>query len=327
MLIVSNYHYIREDFSAKHPSIFGLTPRQFKEQLEELSKHGKFISLEGLLKFQNKPLDRNYILITFDDGLREQYELAKPVLEKMDIPAVYFINTSNFREKEVSLVHKIHLLRSEIPSQEILSELSRYNDTVLSEQERHLAISHYNYDEEETALLKYLLNFKLGLQEQQAFINPLFQQLFEEEKVAAALYMDRQMLQELSSRGELASHSHRHLPLGQLSSEALQEELETTQDFFRSNFGKPSAAISYPYGSFEASTGVSEVVKNAGLRLGFTMERAANEDLHQDSLLLSRFDCNDLPRGKNNLFKGESIFTNPQLRRWHQYESSTAHKR
>jgi peptidoglycan/xylan/chitin deacetylase (PgdA/CDA1 family) len=324
MLIVSNYHYIRDDFSTKYPSIFGLTPKQFRMQLEELSKHGEFISLERLLEFQHKPLDKNYLLVTFDDGLKEQYVQAKPVLDDMGIPAVYYINTSNFQEKEVSLVHKIHLLRSEVPSREIMEQLRK---KVLSESEKNRAILHYNYDEEETANLKYLLNFKMSPREQQDFIDPLFREIFKEDQVSTEFYMEQEMLQKLHSEGSLASHSHRHLPLGQLTLEELQEELDNTQDFFRSTFGKPSAAISYPYGSFEASTGISEAIEKAGFNLGFTMERAANKSLQVDSLLLSRFDCNDLPGGKNDLFEGQHIFENSKLRKWHKHESSTAHKR
>ena len=327
MLIVSNYHYIREDFSAKYPSIFGLTPKQFRAQLEELSKHGKFISQEELLGFRDKPFDQNYILISFDDGLKEQYELAKPILDEMGIPAVFFINTSNFREKQVSLVHQIHLLRSQISSEELLEELTKNQIGSLSTAETRLATAHYNYDDEKTAILKYLLNFRVEPKKLEDLISPLFRKEFEEQKVAEELYFEEKMLQELQERGYLASHSHRHLPLGQLTAEELPEELRNTQAFFRRKFGKPAAAISYPYGSYEACTGISEAVKNAGFKLGFTMERAANKDLQQDALLLSRFDCNDLPLGKNNLFEGKNIFNNPELRKWHRHESSTAYKR
>lgn len=163
MLIVSNYHYIREDFKAEYPSIFGLTPKQFRLQLEELSKAGSFISQKDLLKFRDKKFDKNYILITFDDGLKEQYALAKPILDAMGIPFIFFINTANFVEKKVSLVHKIHLLRSRLSSAEIMMELSEISSFELSPREKALAVFHYNYDEEQTALLKYLLNFKMSL--------------------------------------------------------------------------------------------------------------------------------------------------------------------
>ncbi len=120
MLIVSNYHYIREDFKTDFPSIYGFTPNQFRAQLEELGKAGSFISQEQLLNFRDKKFDKNYILITFDDGLKDQYELAKPILDEMGIPSIFFIYTSNFSERKVSLVHKIHLVRSRLSSADIL---------------------------------------------------------------------------------------------------------------------------------------------------------------------------------------------------------------
>ena len=316
MLSVANYHYIREDFSAPYPSIFGLSPKQFRKQLEALAKHGSFISLKELLEFRQKPFDRNYLLITFDDGLKEQYELAKPILEELGIPYIFFINTANFQEQQVSLVHKIHLLRSQVSSEELLNELAKHTNLVLDRAEEKLAIFHYNYDEEKTAILKYLLNFKLSLPEQQAFINPLFQQLYDESFVAAELYFTDEMLQDLHSQDVLGSHSHHHLPLGQLTREDLKHELEMTQAFFMERFGSPSKAISYPYGSYEACRGIKEEVAAFGFELGFTMERATNASLQEDSLLLSRYDCNDLPLGKNDLFTGTSLFQKPELRRW-----------
>lgn len=326
MLIVSNYHYIREDFKTKHPSIFGLTPKQFRLQMEELSKAGNFISQNELLTFRNKEFDKNYILITFDDGLKEQYELAKPILDAMGIPCIFFINTSNFDERKVSLVHKIHLLRSRLSSAEMLIELSKISLFKLSTREKALAVFHYNYDLEQTALLKYLLNFKMNLLQQQEFINPLFEQLFNENSVNSELYFDEQMLQVLNNHNALGSHSHNHVPLGKVSPEELQNELKQSQDFFRRKFGKLAMSISYPYGSKEASSTISKQINGHGFKLGFTMERAMNSSLLEDSFMLSRFDCNDMPLGKNELLKAEKLFQEAQLRNWYENENSITHK-
>lgn len=326
MLIVSNYHYIRKDFTAPHPSIFGLTPKQFRMQLEELSKYGSFISGAELINFRKREFDRNYFLISFDDGLREQYELAKPILDEMGIPVMFFINTSNFEEKEVSLVHKIHLLRSQLSSEELLQALNDHNPLPLDQKEKVLAISHYNYDPEGTAVLKYLLNFKMSLEEQQGFIDPLFRQIYNEEKIAAELYFNREMLHRLHEQDSLGSHSHRHIPLGKISAKELNKELEQSQSFFRSNFGKNSNFISYPYGSAEASLGISAAVEKAGFQIGFSMERAGNKSLQKDSLLLARYDCNDLPLGKNDLFKGKDPFLKTNIRKWHRHENNSVDK-
>lgn len=117
MLAVGNFHYIRKDFKAAYPSIFGVTPGQFRNQLKELAKYGKFVSQEDILN--GIPKDEKAILISFDDGLKEQFKLAKPILDEMKIPFICFVNTSNFAEQKVSLVHQIHLLRSKIAPAEL----------------------------------------------------------------------------------------------------------------------------------------------------------------------------------------------------------------
>jgi peptidoglycan/xylan/chitin deacetylase (PgdA/CDA1 family) len=324
MLIVANYHYIREDFTAPFPSIFGLTPLQFKAQLEQLARFGEFISQDELLNYRDKSLDKNYFLISFDDGLREQYELAKPILEAMGIPYIFFINTSNFSDKKVSLVHKIHLLRSQVAPKTLLRELKTVS---VSEKEKKAAILHYNYDTKENAILKYFLNFKLSLEEQEAFVEPLFLKVFDEDKVANDLYFSETMLQELSRKGVLASHSHRHLPLGRIEASEIKKEMQNTQNLFLEKFGQKAQALSYPYGSKDSCEGIKDFLQEAGFKLGFTMERAANTSLERDSLLLGRYDCNDLPGGKNDLFKNQNPFEKAKKRKWHTDESSSINKR
>jgi hypothetical protein len=57
--------------------------------------------------------------------------------------------------------------------------------------------------------------------------------------------------------------------------------------------------VGYPYGSIEAcAKPVSKLAKTLGHIVGFTMERGINMG-DENKLLLKRFDCNDLPGGKN----------------------------
>ncbi|SDR69338.1 polysaccharide deacetylase family protein [Christiangramia echinicola] len=323
MLIIANYHYLREDFSAPFPSIYGVTPAQFENQLKKLSKFGKFISQDELLEKPEKIEADNYFLITFDDGLKEQYELAKPILDKLGIPYIFFINTANFANQEVSLVHKVHLLRSKIAPEKLLGQIENKS---LNSEEKKAAIVHYNYDSPENAILKYILNFKFNHIEQENFIEPIFDELFEEANLVKDLYFSDAMLLELAKKNVLGSHSHSHRPLGLLSKSEAEEELRFTQEFFRKRFGTTARSISYPYGSFNACEGITSLVKKAGFQIGFSMERAANESLDTDRLLLSRFDCNDLPGGKNDLFNGKNPFESAPIRKWNSYENSTINK-
>ena len=102
MLTVCNYHYIREDFKTKYPSIFGVTPLAFKEQLLLLRNQGDFISSRDLINSSDTILssEENYILITFDDGLKEQCDFGLSILNTLNIPALFFANSINYLEKK-----------------------------------------------------------------------------------------------------------------------------------------------------------------------------------------------------------------------------------
>jgi peptidoglycan/xylan/chitin deacetylase (PgdA/CDA1 family) len=155
MLTVSNYHYIRPEYKSKYPSIFGVTPAKFREQLLLLNK-GKFVSPIDLLENSKEILDSKEIfyLITFDDGLKEQFDNALPILDELGIPSVFFVNPSNFFLKKVSTVHKIHLLRSIISPDEFVKQLSHFDSIELSSLEKKRAKDIYQYDDEKSAILK-----------------------------------------------------------------------------------------------------------------------------------------------------------------------------
>src|SRR6185437_6964047 len=108
MLVAGNYHYIRPGFEAPYPGIFGVTPPQFESQLARLSKIASFVSSADIVNAleSGHPLPENALLITFDDGLKEQFEFALPILDKMGIPAVFYINTSNISESKIYLFIK-----------------------------------------------------------------------------------------------------------------------------------------------------------------------------------------------------------------------------
>jgi len=70
---------------------------------EDLSSILEFIGLGRILtaeewveNFHHNTLANNHVCLTFDDGLRCQYEIAKPVLESYDLTAFWFVYSSVF---------------------------------------------------------------------------------------------------------------------------------------------------------------------------------------------------------------------------------------
>lgn len=301
MLTVINYHYIREKYNTKYPSIFGLIPDEFKKQILLLRNQGGFIQPNEMIKNLNAVLESkdNYFLITFDDGLKEQFDYAIPILDELEIPAVFFANSINFENKKVSTVHKIHLLRSIIKPTGFLNIIKKAEIVNFTELEKNKAQAIYRYDDLQSAELKYLLNFKLSFKQQEKVIGELFDDYFEESVVLGQLYMDTKSLLILAQRGHLGSHTHSHYPIGLLDSHNLKFELENSKSYFEKLTNSKIEMVAYPYGTEEACTSeVAKIAKAVGYKMGFTTKRDSNKN-GVNQLLLNRFDCNDLLGGKN----------------------------
>jgi peptidoglycan/xylan/chitin deacetylase (PgdA/CDA1 family) len=301
MLTVSNYHYIRENFNTPYPSIFGITPNDFKNQMTLLKKQGDFIEPSFLATNLKEVLysKDNHFLITFDDGLKEQFENAVPILDELDIPAIFFVNSINHIDKKVSLVHKIHLVRSVISPEMLFESLVKDTGRKLNQEETRQAHQFYRFDNQQSAELKYFLNILLDCTAQEKFINGIFTQHFDEKEVLKKIYMSTDEIKQLIKRGFIGSHTHTHLPLGIYEQQTIVHELETTKKYLENLGDVAIDCVAYPYGTKEAATEeVGELAKQVGYKIGFTTKPGLNIG-SENPLLLNRFDCNDLIGGKN----------------------------
>jgi len=72
-----------------------VSPKMFDAQMRFLARKYKVISLDQLLRCldSGNPLPPRSVVITFDDGWRDNYVYAYPVLEKYNLPATIFLST------------------------------------------------------------------------------------------------------------------------------------------------------------------------------------------------------------------------------------------
>jgi peptidoglycan/xylan/chitin deacetylase (PgdA/CDA1 family) len=324
MLIVVTYHYVRPRFEHRFPGIHGITPAMLEAQLRTLGTSGEFVSLSQLHDAVrgDASLPRDALLVTFDDGLREQVDHALPVLDRLGIPAAFFVNTWPMAHRAVSTVHQIHLLRAHTPPLEfvaLVSAQARRQGVELQLADAAEAASSYPWDAPEVAQLKHVLNHQLTPEVTDALVAPCFRQVFGEDEPAVSrdLYMDLEQLRILGARGYLGSHGDRHLPLGRLPWAAAEASVRMSLDFLTTWTGARPVALSYPYGTLDAATPeAGAAAAAAGIALAFTLERTANVDLARP-LHLARFDCNDLPGGKRPLCGIDSLFESAPQSRWH----------
>ncbi|HYO82741.1 MAG TPA: polysaccharide deacetylase family protein, partial [Bryobacteraceae bacterium] len=224
MLIAANYHYVRPRFDSPHPGVFGVTADGFADQIAALGRAGEFVGAAEIRAAAAgvRRLPERAIVITFDDGLREHYEVAWQILRSRSIPAIMFVNTRPIAEQIVCTVHKIHLLRSAMPSSALwqliestAQELGIPLDCELDEANMR---AQYPFDDETGAKLKYLLNFGLGIADRARLMDACFRTCFgaAEHEVSRNLYLTRQQIRELGSHDAIGTHGHDHVPLALL---------------------------------------------------------------------------------------------------------------
>jgi peptidoglycan/xylan/chitin deacetylase (PgdA/CDA1 family) len=307
MLLAVNFHYVEPDPGHPYPAIFPTSPEQLGQQLEALGACFEFVGGDQLLDaLEGKRLPERACVITFDDGLRSQFENALPVLERLGVPALFFATARPIVERRAALVHKIHHVRANVEPRRIVSAIedrARAGAALpAAAQVRARAMATYRYDLPEAALVKWYLNFGLAPGDAEQVVETLFAEVVLDEGAwCERLYMSRDQIRALAERRSLGSHGWSHRPLAILDDAEMVDELRRSQSALEELGGAPVLFIAYPYGG-ENAVGPREeaAAGDLGFRIGFTMERALNTTLDRP-LLLARLDTNDALGGKHSL--------------------------
>jgi len=90
-LLVLTYHRVLAEYD---PVIDEVDAVQFTRQMETLAEYFNVVSLEnGLEQMRAGTLPSSSVCITFDDGYRDNYDVALPILSALNLPATFFIAT------------------------------------------------------------------------------------------------------------------------------------------------------------------------------------------------------------------------------------------
>ncbi|MDI6645197.1 MAG: polysaccharide deacetylase family protein [Methanobacteriaceae archaeon] len=94
----------------------------FEKQMKYLIKNFNIISLNDLTEMiANGKIPEKAVAITFDDGYKDNYEYAFPILKKYDIPATIFLSTGPIEQKKLFWSDEVSyvLLNTELKSIDI----------------------------------------------------------------------------------------------------------------------------------------------------------------------------------------------------------------
>ena len=126
------YHSVNDK---KNTESKPLSLKDFEDHLAYLSHKYQVVPLRELvyILLSDKPAPNNIVAITFDDGYRDNYELALPLLEKYKCHATFFL-VSGFIDGKVDLngqagFEAMSWEQAKVPSHSPYAEIGAHSET------------------------------------------------------------------------------------------------------------------------------------------------------------------------------------------------------
>jgi peptidoglycan/xylan/chitin deacetylase (PgdA/CDA1 family) len=268
--VVFGYHRVVDDFSthAEYSIPPMLTGRaMFERHLEWIASRFEVVSLEDVAS-PRVSRARPPAAITFDDGYRDVYEQALPLLMRKGLPATVFVVTEFVGTDQVLLHDRLYLFCrrvfdawSSVPGE--LSDLARRLDIPLSR--RGLAGAAAG----PLAMLRVLIT-TLSTADMRRLCEALENATGPVEASLDGLRsLTWDMVAEMSGAGvEIGSHTRHHALLTNEAPAKVLDETAGSRRQLEERIGRPVACFAYPDGRFDPTA--VRAVAAAGYRAAVT---------------------------------------------------------
>ena len=264
------------------------TPADFDRQMAFVRSSFEPIGVVDLLAFAGgaQGLPRNPIMITFDDGYRDNHDVALPILLRHGVRATFFVATDYVERRRPFWWDRVALALKTSPRDGVVL---RYPEP------RELSLGDDCARRHAIAVVQRTIKDRPRLE-----VDRL---VAEVEEAAGAALSSRQARDladatvmtwdhVLALRGagmDVQSHSRTHRVLGTLDAPELRDELVSSRAALEDVLGERVVAISYPVGRpLPAGGALRQAVTDAGYALGFTNGTGVNGRWRFDPLGIRR---------------------------------------
>lgn len=262
------YHRVNDDCDPFFPA----TPvAVFRRQMEYLASCCAVCPLEdAVYRMKRQDLPDNAVAVTFDDGYRDNYLQAFPLLKEFSIPATIFLATDAIGSGKLLWHDRVFAAFRQTRE----PFLTAYGDCAKTYPLRTV--------EEKLVALVRARRFlrSLGEQERPVWIARLGEQLRVEDKThLPGLMLTWDEVKIMQRHGvAFGSHSVSHPILPRLSAERAVEEIYTSKQLIEEQLGTPARGFAYPNGTEEDyNDQIKGIIKDAGYACAVTTVFGANE--------------------------------------------------
>jgi len=285
------YHGVCEDQPWRFNSRY-LSQTQFEEHLKLISRLYHPVSLKDVAT-GNLAVDKLNVLLTFDDGLKNNFSHAFPLLKKYNIPAVFFV-TGMASEPQPFLFNDIADIAPALASTEIQADGETFSPKKIFLNKRFVnakgvQLSHHYQNasaRERASVTHTLLNITPTTE---LHNHKLYYELMNEAE-----------LKEISDHPdyEIGAHGFYHTDLSALSEQELNDELKQLRDYLKRILGKECESIAFPYGNYNEA--VIAACERQGFRYLFRTEKNMGDGT--EALLFERFTVNPFVSALNQMY-------------------------
>jgi len=233
------YHSVSDrNLPHLHYMIRMKSSQEMQKDLEYLSKKYDFISVSDFLNSTNHDSKRKpELILTFDDGYHELYDIVQPILLRMGIPAVIFIPSNFLDNCELFYRCKISIIRDRLQHDKDLrnslnSKVEQLSSSLTSNYDIKTALRRMNYGD--SRLIDEIAEL-LGID-------------FQEYLTKNTPYLTSGQVKDLLHNGfEIGAHSIDHPFYGRIPlQEQLKQSIESL-DLISSKYSLPYRYFALPH--------------------------------------------------------------------------------
>jgi peptidoglycan/xylan/chitin deacetylase (PgdA/CDA1 family) len=269
-----------------------VSPDTFAMQMNFLRRHFQPLTPQQFVeRLANRNFRRRDCLVTFDDGWRDNFRYAFPVLEQYAIPAIFFVTTgyigtsSTFWQERMTRFLFL-ASRSTTFGEDVLRELNALDVRSMTDVKAKRRIRSI------VTLLKGREPVVVGQLLERLKTDAILSGI-DTSNLGEDVFLDWDDIRELQRSGlaTIGSHAHSHVPLPSLGYSAAKSELMESVRTMGDHGIRKTMICAYPNGNVDDS--VARAASDAGFRLGFTTrrDRACPVD---DPLMLPRINVSEL---------------------------------
>ncbi|MBU8892754.1 MAG: polysaccharide deacetylase family protein [Bacteroidales bacterium] len=255
-LLLPLYHVVSDSKLGHIKNLYSVrTTKQFVNDIDFILKYYEPINVETIVDSINNQSDvkRNSVLFTFDDGLKEVYDIIAPILKQKGIPAVFFVNSDFVDNKKLFYRYKASLLVEEIIAKNT-------NDKVIKDISLKLFDKHVVKEKICEAILNIDYNNTLLIDKLADKLNYDFDEFLEINQP----YLSKTQIESLISQGfSVGAHSTDHPEYYKISfEEQIKQTAESTQ-WIKSNFNPKYNLFAFPFTDYNVSKRFFETIHSS----------------------------------------------------------------